>query len=80
MIIQSKTMNTATNKLREIIDKYEKESDERLKEALRDACADGRDEILNSDKTDLEILDAKTQALEDALEELQELATTEDHD
>ena len=80
MIIQSKTMNTATNKLREIIDKYEKESDERLKEALRDACKEGRDEILNSDKTDLEILDAKTQALEDALEELQELATTEDHD
>ena len=80
MIIQSKTMNTATSKLREIIDKYERESDERLADALREANSDGRSDILNSDKTDLEILDAKTQALEDALEELQELATTEDDD
>jgi hypothetical protein len=75
MIIQSKTMNPVTNKLREIIDKYERESDECLADALREANSDGRDEILNSDKTDLEILDAKTQALQEALEELQELAS-----
>jgi len=75
MIIQSKTMNTATSKLREIIDKYERESDERLADALREANSDGRSDILNSDKTDLEILDAKTQALQEALEQLQELAT-----
>ena len=77
MIIQSKTMNTATNKLRDIIDRYSQESDERLKQALREANAEGRDDILNSDKTDLEILDVKTQALQDALDEIQELENSE---
>lgn len=77
MIIQSKTMNTATNKLRDIIDRYSQESDERLKQALREANAEGRDDILNSDKTDLEILDVKTQALQEALDEIQELENSE---
>ena len=77
MIIQSKTMNIATNKLRDIIDRYSQESDERLKQALREANAEGRDDILNSDKTDLEILDVKTQALQEALGEIQELENSE---
>ena len=65
-------MNTATNKLREIIDKYEKESDERLTEALKDADAVGSDEILNADKAELEILDAQTHALRIALREIED--------
>ena len=77
MIIQSKTMNVATNKLRDIIDRFSQESDERLKQALREANAEGRDDILNSDKTDLEILNVKTQALQEALDEIQELVDSE---
>ena len=80
MIIQSKTMNTATNKLLEVVDRYRQASDDRLVEALRDADAVGSDDILNSDKTDLEILDAQTYALREALSELQELASTETDD
>ncbi len=77
MIIQSKTMNIATNKLRDIIDRFSQESDERLKQALREANEEGRDDILNSDKTDLEILNVKTQALQEALDEIQELVDSE---
>jgi len=78
MIIQSKTMNTATDKLREIVDRYRQLSDTRLVEALKDADEVGSDEILNADKAELEILDAKTQALREALEELQSVNDVDD--
>ena len=69
-IIQSKTMNTTTDRLREIVDRYRQQSDDRLADALREANASGRDEILNSDKAELEVLDAQTTALREALEEI----------
>ena len=72
MLIQSKTMNTATDKLREVVDRYRQASDDRLVEALRDADAVGSDEILNADKAELEILDAQTQALRIALKEVED--------
>tara|TARA_A100001037_G_scaffold244817_1_gene225965 strand:+ start:110793 stop:111008 length:216 start_codon:yes stop_codon:yes gene_type:complete len=71
-------MNTATDKLREIVDRYRQLSDTRLVEALKDADEVGSDEILNADKAELEILDAKTQALREALEELQSVNDVDD--
>ena len=63
-------MNTTTDKLREVVDRYRQASDDRLVEALKDADALGSDEILNADKAELEILDAQTQALRIALKEI----------
>ena len=70
MLVQSKTMNTATDKLREIVDRYRQASDDRLTEALKDADADGREDLMYSDMAELEILDAQTEALRIALKEV----------
>ena len=70
MLIQSKTMNTTTDKLREIVDRYRQATDDCLTDALKLADAEGRIELLYSDKSDLEILDAQTQALSVALQEI----------
>ena len=72
MLIQSKTMNTTTDKLREIVDRFRQQSDDRLTEALKDADANGREDILNADKAELEILDAQTHALRIALKEIED--------
>ena len=72
MLVQSKTMNTTTDKLREIVDRYRQQSDDRLTEALKDADAIGQDDILNADKAELEILDAQTHALRIALREIED--------
>ena len=72
MLVQSKTMNTATDKLREVVDRYRQQCDDRLTEALRDADADGREDLLYADKAELEILDAQTQALRIALKEIED--------
>ena len=65
-------MNTTTDKLREIVDRYRQASDDRLTDALKDADAVGSDEILNADKAELEILDAQTHALRIALREIED--------
>lgn len=72
MLIQSKTMNTAIDKLREVVDRYRQQCDDRLVEALKDADDAGREELLYSDAAELEILDAQTQALRIALKEVQD--------
>jgi len=72
MLVQSKTMNTTTDKLREIVDRYRQASDDRLTKALEDADADGREDLLYADKAELEVLDAQTQALRIALKEIEE--------
>jgi hypothetical protein len=69
-LIQSKTMNMTTERLREIVARYRQASDDRLVEALKDADAIGSDDILNADKAELEILDAQTLALRTALNEI----------
>ena len=74
MLIQSKIMsdNTATDKLREVVDRYRQASDDRLTEAIKDADAAGREDLLYSDAVELEILDAQTQALRIALREVED--------
>ena len=72
MLIQSKTMNTATDKLREVLHRYRQQCDDRLTEALKDADAAGCDELLYADRAELEILDAQTQALRIALREVED--------
>ena len=72
MLIQSKIMNTATDKLREVVDRYRQASDDRLTEAIKDADAAGREDLLYSDAVELEILDAPTQALRIALREVED--------
>ena len=72
MLVQSKTMNTTTDKLREIVDRYRQASDDRLTEALKDADAAGREDLMYSDMAELEILDAQTQALRIALREVED--------
>ena len=72
MLIQSKTMNAVTDKLREIVGRYRQQCDDRLEEALRDADADGREDLLYADKAELEILDPQTQALRIALKEIED--------
>lgn len=72
MLIQSKTMNTTTDKLREIVGRYRQQCDDRLSEALKDADADGREDLLYADMAELEILDAQTQALRIALREVED--------
>jgi hypothetical protein len=74
MLVQSKIMsnNTATDKLREVVDRFRQQCDDRLTEALRDADAAGREDLLYSDAAELEILDAQTQALRIALKEVQD--------
>lgn len=59
-----------TERLREIVDRYQQQSDDLLVTALREANATGREEILNSDKVELELLEAQTHALRTALEEI----------
>ena len=72
MLIQSKIMNTATDKLREVVDRYRQASDDRLTEAIKDADVAGREDLLYSDAAELEILDAQTQALRIALREVED--------
>ena len=72
MLVQSKTMNTATDKLREIVDRYRQASDDRLTEALKEADAAGREDLMYSDLAELEVLDAQTEALRIALKEVQD--------
>lgn len=74
MLIQSKNMsnNTAIDKLREVLNRYRQQCDDRLTEALRDADADGREDLLYSDTAELELLDAQTEALRIALKEVQD--------
>ena len=72
MLIQSKIMNTATDKLREVVDRYRQASDDRLSAAIKDADDNGREELLYSDAVELEILDAQTQALRIALREVED--------
>ena len=72
MLIQSKIMNTATDKLREVVDRYRQASDDRLSAAIKDADDNGREELLYSDAAELEILDAQTQALRIALREVED--------
>ena len=74
MLVQSKIMsdNTATDKLREVVDRYRQASDDRLTEAIKDADAAGREDLLYSDAVELEILDAQTQALRIALREVED--------
>ena len=72
MLVQSKTMNTATDKLREVVDRYRQASDDRLTEALKEADAAGREDLMYSDMAELEILDAQTQALRIALREVED--------
>jgi ribosomal protein L32E len=72
MLIQSKIMNTTIDKLREVVDRYRQQCDDRLTEALKDADDNGREELLYSDAAELEILDAQTQALRIALREVED--------
>ena len=72
MLIQSKTMNTTTDKLREIVDRYRQQCDDRLTAAVEEANEEGRDDILNADKAELEVLDAQTEALRLALKEIED--------
>ena len=74
MLIQSKNMsnNTTIDKLREVVDRYRQQCDDRLTEALKDADDAGREDLLYSDAAELEILDAQTQALRIALKEVQD--------
>ena len=74
MLVQSKTMNTTTDKLREIVDRYRQASDDHLTKALKKADADGREDLMYSDMAELEILDAQTQALRVALREVEDAA------
>ena len=78
MLVQSKTMNTATDKLREIVDRYRQASDDHLTKALKDSDATGREDLMYSDMAELEVLDAQTEALRIALREIEDAAADEE--
>tara|TARA_X000000950_G_C13558681_1_gene514643 strand:- start:70 stop:303 length:234 start_codon:yes stop_codon:yes gene_type:complete len=70
MIIMNETQLSIVSKLENIAEREEKKADSFLATALRTANEEGRSEILNSEKSEYELLNEKSKLLADVLTEI----------
>lgn len=70
MIIMNENQLSIVRKLENIAEREEKKADSFLATALRTATEEGRSEILNSEKSEYELLNEKSKLLADILTEI----------
>jgi hypothetical protein len=70
MIIQNETETLVVRKLEQIAEREEQRADRFLANALKTANEEGRDELLNCEKTEYEFLHEKSELLAEVVTEI----------